>query len=164
MLFRSPIVESLGSQHVGVYLDGIRITNAQNGQVDLGKYSLENMESVSLCNANKSERLQSASEYASGATVYMQTRTPDTTAAEVEYGHGSFGHDKLKAHMALGGVGFVDYEWQRTEGDYEFRFRSAYEDTTGRRHNGDIEFRRVEASVSRGGVRIHAYYYDSERG
>lgn len=157
-------VRSLGSQHVGVYLDGIRITNAQNGQVDLGKYSLENMESVSLCNANKSERLQSASEYASGATVYMQTRTPDMTAAEVEYGHGSFGHDKLKAHMALGGVGFVDYEWQRTEGDYEFRFRSAYEDTTGRRHNGDIEFRRVEVSVSRGGVRIHAYYYDSERG
>ena len=30
-------VRSLGSQHVGVYIDGIRITNAQNGTVDLGK-------------------------------------------------------------------------------------------------------------------------------
>ena len=50
-------VRSLGSQHVGVYLDGIRITNAQNGQVDLGKYSLSNMESVSLYNANRNEML-----------------------------------------------------------------------------------------------------------
>lgn len=57
-------VRSLGSQHVGVYLDGIRITNAQNGQIDLGRYSLSNMESVSLYNANRNERLQSASEYA----------------------------------------------------------------------------------------------------
>ena len=33
-------VRSLGAQHVGIYLDGIRITNAQNGTVDLGKFSL----------------------------------------------------------------------------------------------------------------------------
>ena len=39
-------VRSLGSQHVGVYLDGVRITNAQNGTVDLGKYSLTTLESV----------------------------------------------------------------------------------------------------------------------
>lgn len=157
-------VRSLGAQHVGVYLDGIRITNAQNGQIDLGKYSLSNMESVSLCNANKSERLQSASEYASGATVYMRTRIPDESVAEVEYGHGSFGHNKIKTHLGLRGVGFLDYEWQRTDGDYEFRFRSAYEDTTGRRHNGDISFQRMEAVVVRGGLRAHAYYYNSERG
>ena len=46
-------VRSLGSQHVGVYIDGIRLTNAQNGTVDLGKYSLSTLESVSLYNANK---------------------------------------------------------------------------------------------------------------
>ena len=77
-------VRSLGSQHVGVYLDGIRITNAQNGQVDLGRYSLHNMEAVSLYNANRSERLQSASEYASAATIYMRTRRPDSTQVRLE--------------------------------------------------------------------------------
>ena len=65
-------VRSLGSQHVGVYLDGVRITNAQNGTVDLGKYSLTTLESVSLYNANKSERLMMATEYASASTVYMR--------------------------------------------------------------------------------------------
>ena len=33
-------VRSLGSQHVGVYIDGVRLTNAQNGTIDLSKYSL----------------------------------------------------------------------------------------------------------------------------
>ena len=66
-------VRSLGAQHVGVYIDGIRITNAQNGTVDLGKFSLSSLESVSLYNANKLDYCQSASEYASGATVYLPT-------------------------------------------------------------------------------------------
>ena len=76
-------VRSLGAQHVGVYIDGIRLTNAQNGTVDLGKYSLSTLESVSLYNANKLDQCQSASEYASGATVYMQTRRP----VSVSYTH-----------------------------------------------------------------------------
>lgn len=94
-------VRSLGSQHVGVYLDGIRINNAQNGQIDLGRYSLSNMESVSLYNANRNERLQSASEYASAATVYMQTKRPTETTYTLEYGNGSFGLNKLKGYFAL---------------------------------------------------------------
>lgn len=157
-------VRSLGSQHVGVYLDGIRITNAQNGQVDLGKYSLSNMESVSLYNANKNERLQSASEYASAATVYMQTRRPDCTTLQAEYGNGSFGMNKAKLYASLKGLCFVDAEWQRTDGDYKFRFHSPSEDTTGVRHNSDIRFYRLEAAGFYKGLSAHAYYYNSERG
>ena len=126
-------VRSLGSQHVGVYLDGIRITNAQNGQIDLGRYSLSNMESVALYNANRNERLQSASEYASAATVYLQTRRPDSTALSVEYGTGSFGLQKLKAYLSFKNILFVDAEYQRTDGDYPFCFQSASEDTVGKR-------------------------------
>ncbi len=79
-------VRSLGSQHVGVYLDGVRITNAQNGTVDLGKYSLTTLESVSLFNANKTEPLMTASEYASASTIYLRTRRPDSTSLTVVTG------------------------------------------------------------------------------
>ena len=153
-------VRSLGSQHVGVYLDGIRITNAQNGQVDLGKYSLSNMESVSLYNANKNERLQSASEYASAATVYMQTKRPDKTTLNV----GSFGLNKVKGYFSLKNYFFVDAEYQHTDGDYKFKFKSASEDTIGRRHNSDISFYRLEAAGFYKGFTTHIYYYNSERG
>ncbi|WP_302402902.1 TonB-dependent receptor plug domain-containing protein [Leyella stercorea] len=157
-------VRSLGSQHVGVYLDGIRITNAQNGQIDLGRYSLSNMESVALYNANRNERLQSASEYASAATVYLQTRRPDSTAFNVEYGTGSFGLQKLKTYFSFRNILFVDAEYQRTDGDYPFRFQSASEDTVGKRRNSDISFYRLEAAGFYKGFRAHAYFYSSERG
>ena len=39
-------VRSLGSQHVGVFYDGIQISNAQNGTVDLGKFSMDNMRAI----------------------------------------------------------------------------------------------------------------------
>lgn len=157
-------VRSLGSQHVGVYLDGIRITNAQNGQIDLGRYSLSNMESVALYNANRNERLQSASEYASAATVYLQTRRPDSTALAVEYGAGSFGLQKLKAYFSFRNILFVDAEYQRTDGGYPFRFQSASEDTVGKRRNSDISFYRLEAAGFYKGFTAHAYFYSSERG
>lgn len=157
-------VRSLGSQHVGIYLDGIRITNAQNGQIDLGRYSLSNMESVALYNANRNERLQSASEYASAATVYLQTRRPDSTAFNVEYGAGSFGLQKLKAYFSFRNILFVDAEYQRTDGGYPFRFQSASEDTVGKRRNSDISFYRLEAAGFYKGFRAHAYFYSSERG
>lgn len=157
-------VRSLGSQHVGVYLDGIRITNAQNGQIDLGRYSLSNMESVALYNANRNERLQSASEYASAATVYLQTRRPDSTAFNVEYGAGSFGLQKLKAYFSFQIFFFVDAEYQRTDGGYPFRFQSASEDTVGKRRNSDICFYRLEAAGFYKGFTAHAYFYSSERG
>lgn len=157
-------VRSLGSQHVGIYLDGIRITNAQNGQIDLGRYSLSNMESVALYNANRNERLQSASEYASAATVYLQTRRPDSTAFNVEYGTGSFGLQKLKAYFSFQNILFVDAEYQRTDGGYPFRFQSASEDTVGKRRNSDISFYRLEAAGFYKGFTAHAYLYSSERG
>ncbi len=122
------------------------------------------MESVSLYNANKNERLQSASEYASAATVYMQTKRPDKTTLNVEYGNGSFGLNKVKGYFSLKNYFFVDAEYQHTDGDYKFKFKSASEDTIGRRHNSDISFYRLEAAGFYKGFTTHIYYYNSERG
>ncbi|MBO5595733.1 MAG: Plug domain-containing protein, partial [Bacteroidales bacterium] len=43
-------VRSLGSEHIGIFLDGIQVDNAQNMQVDLGRFSTEGLGSVSLYN------------------------------------------------------------------------------------------------------------------
>ena len=51
-------IRSMGTNHMGVYYNGIELGNAQNGQVDLGKYSLENIEAVSLYNGQKSDIFQ----------------------------------------------------------------------------------------------------------
>lgn len=160
-------VRSLGAQHVGVYIDGIRITNAQNGTVDLGKYSLSTLESVSLYNANKLDHCQSASEFASGATVYLRTRRPANDSLSVMGALGSFHTWKGRVTAQVnrnGWAGFIDGEYLHSKGDYPFRYKSEYEDTVGRRRNSDIEYCRIEAAAFHKGFSAHAYCYVSERG
>lgn len=160
-------VRSLGAQHVGIYVDGIRITNAQNGTVDLGKFSLSCMESVALYNANKLDYCQSASEYASGATVYLQTRRPTHDSISVQLRNASFHTWMAKLNGQFnwrGWQGFIDGEYCSSRGDYPFRYHSEYEDTVGRRSNSDIRYGRIEGALFKGGFSSHVYYYDSERG
>lgn len=160
-------VRSLGAQHVGIYIDGIRITNAQNGTVDLGKFSLSTLESVSLFNANKLDDCQSASEYASGATVYLRTRRPVVDSLSVQLRRASFSTWMAKTNLQFekkGWSGFIDGEWTDSRGDYPFRYHSEYEDTVGRRANSDIRYGRIEGALFKNGFSSHIYYYDSERG
>lgn len=160
-------VRSLGSQHVGVYIDGIRITNAQNGTVDLGKYSLSTLESVSLYNANKLEKCQSPSEYASGAAVYLRTRKPSTDSLSVLSGVGSFHSYRGRLNLQFnkkGWQGFIDGEYLTSKGDYPFRYKSEYEDTIGKRKNSDLKFYRIEGALFKKGFSAHIYSYISERG
>lgn len=157
-------VRSLGSQHVGVYLDGVRITNAQNGTVDLGKYSLSTLEAVSLFNANKTEPLMTASEYASAATIYLKTRRPDSTALHAGYSYGSFNTHKVNLNYSYHRLGFLDMQYTHTDGDYPFHYHTEYEDTTGTRRNSDLDQFRAESCVFLGPLQWHTYYYISYRG
>ena len=41
-------VRSLGAAHTAVAIDGIAMGNAQNGQIDIGRFSLDNVDVISL--------------------------------------------------------------------------------------------------------------------
>lgn len=157
-------VRSLGSQHVGVFLDGVRITNAQNGTVDLGKYSLTTLESVSLFNANKTEMLMMASEFASASTVYLKTHRPDSTSLMASYGYSSFNTHKANLTLSYKNYGFIDAQLTTSDGDYPFEYHTEYEDTTGTRRNSDITMFRIEGCAFYKGWQWHTYYFNSKRG
>ncbi|MFD2146842.1 TonB-dependent receptor [Mucilaginibacter antarcticus] len=44
-------VRGLGANHTAVLYDGIQINDAENGQVDLGKLNVSNIQKISLYNA-----------------------------------------------------------------------------------------------------------------
>lgn len=67
-------IRSMGSQHVGIYYDGVELGNAQNGQIDLGQLSLDNIQEIAVYNGQRSTLLQSASDFAHGGNVYIRTR------------------------------------------------------------------------------------------
>lgn len=177
-------VRSMGTHHVGVFYDGIQLGNAQNGQIDLGKFSLENIEEVSLYNGQKSNIFQPSKDFGSSATIYLRTRIP------------SFDNNKqynLRGSVKTGSFDLVNpsflYEYKindnisasvngeyiSSSGKYKYRYKRVFPntnevmyDTTAVRENGDIASLRFEGglfgTIPKGYWRIKGYFYDSERG
>ncbi|MDR0733127.1 MAG: TonB-dependent receptor [Dysgonamonadaceae bacterium] len=177
-------IRSMGTHHLGVFYDGIQLGNAQNGQIDLGKFSLDNIEEISLYNGQKSEIFQSAKDFGSAGTVYLRTRRPRFI--------GSKNHN-LISRFRVGSFDLVNpsvlWEWKITEnvsssinaeyvyssGKYPFRYRKILSDktvawdTAAIRQNGDIHSLRLEGGLNghtAGNGRWHGkiYFYDSEKG
>ncbi len=176
-------IRSMGTNHVGVFYDGIQLGNAQNGQVDLGRYSLDDVEEISLHNGQKSDIFQSAKDFGTSGSIYIRTRIP------------KFAGDKrfnLKAAVKTGSFGLVNPsvrtefkisdkvtsslsgEWVNATGRYKFR-RQGYDsqgnlayDTTAWRHNGDVSSFRVEGALhgyaDKGSWNVRAYVYRTNRG
>lgn len=176
-------IRSMGTNHTGVVYDGIHLGNAQNGQIDLGQFSLDNIEALSLHNGQKSELLQPARDFGNAGTVYLRTRVPVFRSGETYHARATvrFGSFDLINPSALVELKLSDCvsaslsaEWLKSSGKYKFRYRRvnpagelAY-DTTAVRENGDINATRIEANlngkVSPGAWSVKFYNYNSERG
>lgn len=171
-------IRSMGSHHVGVFYDGVELGNAQNGVVDLGRFSLDNMEAVSMYNGQKSAIFQPAKDYASASAIYMTTRKP--VFRKGERNHFNFGlkggsfatinPSALWEHKINDNISSsVSTEFLYTSGRYKFSYaRKDGYDTTEVRKNGDVRMFRAETAFSgrieNGEWSAKAYYYNSERG
>lgn len=173
-------IRSMGSQHVGVFYDGIQISNAQNGTVDLGKFSLDNMETLSVYNGQKSDIFQSARDFASAGALYMVTRKPQFANGKrdnfnVKVKAGSFHLADVSAlweHRLSDGLSMsLNAEGMYSSGKYKFRDRKldGY-DTTMVRRNGRVWYARAEAALfgkfarQKGEWQAKGYFYASRRG
>ena len=171
-------IRSMGTNHVGVFYDGIELGNAQNGTVDLGRFSLDNMESVTLYNGQKSAIFQPAKDFGSSGSIYLQTRTPQFEEGKkynvrASFKTGSFGvvNPSILWEQKLGQriSSSFSAEYLHSSGKYKFTYRmqEGY-DTTAVRQNGDLNALRVEGGlfgrINQGYWKAKAYLYNSERG
>jgi outer membrane cobalamin receptor len=119
----------LGSQFSAVTIDGIPVDDSQNGQVDLGRYTLGNTAYISFSQGQEQSSLLSARAYAAGNVLNMETAEPQFWPGE---------HVKLKAGIEGGSFGFFsptamwEQRWSkrlktsfyanylRSDGDYPF--------------------------------------------
>ena len=172
-------VRSLGSAHTAVFYDGMSIGNAQNGQVDLGKYSLDNIEAIELYNGQKSSIFQPARGFFASNTLFLRSKTPFFSNGKnfnikTTFKTGSFGlvnpsmlyQQKLTQNISLS----ASTEWVYAHGRYKYRYhKDGGYDTTAVRQNGDITAFRAELTLhlrmkNNGQAMLKAYIYDSERG
>ncbi|MDR3272203.1 MAG: TonB-dependent receptor [Flavobacteriaceae bacterium] len=169
-------IRGMGSEHVGVFYDGIQLGNAQNGIVDLGKFSLDNIEAISLYNGQKSQIFQPAKDFSSAGSIYLVTRKPNFTGNKktnlnINYRSGSFSvvnpsvlwEQKLSEKVSSS----VNLEYLNADGKYKFRQKKGNWDTVAVRQNGNINAFRAESGLfgkfKNGKWTLKEYYYDSHR-
>ena len=176
-------IRSMGTNHLGISYDGIELGNAQNGQIDLGQFSLDNVEEITLFNGQKSALLQPASDFGHAGAVYIRTRAP-------RFSDGKNSNLRFKAKYASSDLLRLSALWEQrlsprvsssvsaevltASGKYKFRYLRKHQDgnvaydTTAVRQNGDIWAVRAEGNLhgmlEDGFWKWKVYTYHSERG
>lgn len=175
-------VRSLGAHHTAVSYNGIPLSDEQTGQIDIGRFSLDNVERLTLNNGQEEQIFRPARSFAAASTLEITTAAPRFTGNNRVNGKatlrgGSFGlinpslllNGKLSERVSA----TLSGEWMSSRGDYPYllRYGPSAGDSTSRerRINGDVNKGRLESSLhaqfndhSRGDLRL--YYYHSERG
>lgn len=177
-------VRHMGSHHVGVFYNGTAVGNAQNGIVDLGKFSLDDVEEISMYNGQKSDIFQSAKDFSSASSIYIRTKRPTFQSGKntnitfrykggtIETYNPSFRieqklSDKLRFTFST--------EFLSSPGRYKFKLRRVSKsaevgyDTLGHRRGSDIRANRIESNwfaylTDKSMLETNVYFYNSQRG
>jgi outer membrane cobalamin receptor len=172
-------VRSLGAHHTGVSYDGVPVSDVQSGQVDISRFTLDNVETVSLSTGPGDDIFQTARMHASAGALHIRTRMPHfadgrATLFSAKIRGGSFGllnpvlsyGRKLSRSMSAA----VCADYMRADGRYPHTLLNGTVVTRERRVNSDIATFRLEGNLygdfGRGGGKIEAklYAFHSERG
>jgi vitamin B12 transporter len=170
-------VRGLGANHTSVLYDGVQINDAENGQVDLGKLNLNNVQSITLYNGQPPVILQTARAFSSASVLSIETVKPNLTAGKPY---------AITAGIKTGSFGLVNpyLQWQqRLNNNWSFIINGYTENANGQYQylldNGATksEQTRVGSNISAQQVdgalywskpnskfNLHVNYYNSDRG
>ena len=165
-------VRGFGAKHTGVSYDGILLSDCQSGEIDLSRYSLDNVDQLSLVIGDNDDIFIPAKSASTPALLNIQTFglpaadvRPSLTA---QLKVGSFGYvspflhyeQSLSEHFALSAMG----EYTYAENDYPFQLLDRTEHRTNSRMNsghGELNFVWKVDTFNRLSGKV--YYYDNDR-
>ena len=169
-------VRGFGAKHTGVCYDGVMLSECQSGEIDLSRYSLDNVGSLSLTIGDNDDIFLPARQASVPAVLSIQTlRMPSadlkphlTTQMKI----GSFGYvspflryeQSISERFSLSAVG----EYTYAENDYPYTIKNGIEAIKGHRQNsrmnsghGELNFVWDINQANRLSGKL--YYYDNDR-
>ena len=170
-------VRSLGAAHTAVSYDGITISDCQTGQIDIGRFSLDNVESVSLWSGQSDDIFMPARQMGAASLLDIRSSVPEFVGkpvnGRVALKGGSFGlvnpsvlyNQKVTDNTSLSFYG----DFLRADGNYPFKMWNGNTLIDSKRNNSDIRTYRAEATLytsftPKQDLQVKAYLFDSERG
>lgn len=170
-------VRSMGAQHTGVIYDGVSVGDCQSGQIDISRYSLENVSEISMTIGQTDNIYRPAKAFASAGVLEIKTMRPQNDDSKPHLNAnvkaGSFGlvnPSLLYMQNFSDKVGMSVYaDYLQAEGAYPFKMWNGNTLIDSKRNNSDIRSWRAEANLyvnmkNEQELQFKAYMCDSERG
>jgi vitamin B12 transporter len=171
-------VRSLGANHLAVLYDGIQLSDAQNGQIDLGKLNLNNIQSIILYNGQPTVICQPARSYASASVLAVTTIKPMLDSVkpyQLTFGFngGSFGlvnpYLQWQQQISKRWSFIVNSYLEKADGKYKYKVDGDGSDTLATRINSDFDTKQTDAALywnksDSNKFNLHINYYNSDRG
>ena len=177
-------VRGFGAKHTGVSYDGMLLSECQSGEIDLSRYSLDNVAYLALVVGDNSDIFIPARNATTPATLNIQTlATPTTAAAASDHTQqrahltaqlktGSFGYTSpflryeqhLSPTLAVSAVG----EYIYAENGYPYTIKNGIETIRDHRRNtrmnsGHAELNMLWQMGKGSSLSTKLYYYDNDR-
>ncbi len=167
-------VRGLGSQFSTLAVDGFAVNDCQNGQPDLGRFLVDNVDFLSFSNGQPDDILQPARILASSNVLDMKTSKPRTSGIKAGFETGSFGllcpniiwEQKITPKLSFSLKG----TYMQSDGDYPFTiyYTGNKKDSSSiaTRHHSDMKMGNVEANLfydmaSNRNLMAKLYYYNA---
>ena len=173
-------IRSLGANYSGISYDGIIVFDYQTGQSDLSRFSLENLQSITVSIGENDQIFQTARHRASAGTLEIVSSafSSDSKKTEVKAAlkGGSFGlftpSVSLTTPLNKTLILNVFSEYLQSEGNYPYKGPSNDNPdslSTKYRSNSDVTYYTVETNLSGkfhngGKLGFKTNYYRSNRG
>lgn len=174
-------VRNMGSAHTGVYYDGINVSDAQNGQVDLSRFLTDGLDEVTVWLSNADDIFLPARSLAHSSLLSLVPKRPafryerkSSMSARVSYG--SFNtvdallvYDRILAQKEKRDyILRVSANYLYSEGNYPISVENGSASYREKRDGSEVSAIDVGAEafcpVGNGEVRAKFGFYDSQRG
>ena len=165
-------VRGLGASHTAVVYDGVALSDCQSGQIDLSRYSLDNVAALSLIVGDGDNIFQPARNLASAAAMVIETPQPEKDAATALMRIGAWGYTNpflsLTKHLGKKWVLTAMGEYLYVKNDYPFTLKNGRTTVTHNRQNNMMKSGHGELNLSysrnaESTASLKLYFYDNSR-
>ena len=172
-------IRNLGSAHTMIAYDGTAVYDAQNGQVDISRFFLDDLDEIKVAVGQDDDIFMSARIQAGSGALHLKSKAPEFNEGKsvnctAGFTMGSFGtyspkfryEQKLGAQWAMTASG----SWLTSKGDYPFMLKNGNQVTQEVRLNSDVNIISSELNLygnlgpSGGRLSTKVNFHNSERG
>lgn len=170
-------VRGLGSQHTGVTYDGIPLSDLRSGEIDLSRYSLNNLSSIALASGDNDDIFGPARNLTTASTIFISSLKESdvqTRSKEIEVRMKSGSFQLYNPFLHIGSSNGTNLsisatsEFFHAKNDYPFTLTNGGIETKEKRTNSRMNSVHAEINAHysptiTSTLSAKIYYYDNSR-